>query len=783
MEDDEILKNYEIKGAIGVGGFGEVFKAFDKIKKRECALKIIGKKFIYESNEKDYQLKFIKNEIEILKLCKSKNVVEYYDSFETNKSFVIAQELCDCDLNRYIENHLDKDQIPYDFSFIQKFFKDLNNAIKILYQNHVMHRDIRPLNIFIKFENGNVIPKLGDFGIATFYDDKEENFEQIGNHQYMAPEVLMGDNYNYKCDLYSLGCTLYFMVFLREYYIDKNLDEEDKIERYLSKSKDLKNLYNLLKDLLEKDKEKRISMEKYLDHPFFKENPEYLKNFYLGEFGEKYISLDEDIKEEKNEASIELNNLIKCSKKMVNIMGIPQSKINNQMKSANILYYDENIEKHLEEIHKDAILFERNTPGTFILCSNISSMLLVLEEINFYNYKYDKRVIFNLIVTGSKYQKIMNCLIKYKYDHLFQNICIYCLKIEKYLKFMKENNKIKGIYNNPKDVVQFVEDISSKEIREYPLVKIISYFDYKEKYHQRHEKISEFYGNLTKEAYEKNSQRLEKYINSKEEKDLKIKIKKNELINSFKIFDIKQDLNNLNIIIREYTDNTFYSPLNRLLRNFDKEIYEVIAYYTARLIYALNCQAKESNSFFTKNITVYRGESVKYIHILPFERLKGKIILFSAFTSTSKELSIAEEFSKRKKSKEIFKRQKKFSVIYKIKNYEKKNCVSSGIDIQDISQYAREKEILYQPFSFYWVHEVKFDYENYTADIDLEVIQKNEILEERIREGKKVIYDKENNIMIIEEKTEKKALEKNYDENYFEKKNHESQKESSCNVY
>ena len=83
-------------------------------------------------------------------------------------------------------------------------------------------------------------------------------------------------------------------------------------------------------------------------------------------------------------------------------------------------------------------------------------------------------------------------------------------------------------------------------------------------------------------------------------------------------------------------------------------------------MYALNCQAKESNSFLTKNFTVYRGESVKYINIIPFERLKGKIILFSAFTSTSKELSIAEDFSKRKKSKEIFYKQRKFSVIYKI---------------------------------------------------------------------------------------------------------------------
>ena len=776
MKEDEELKNYEIKEAIGAGGFGRVFKAFDKINKRECALKILDKKYINKSNEKDYLLNSTDNEIKIQKLCKSKNVVELYDSFETKKSIVIVMELLDCDFDTYMKHFIENDEIPYCFDFIQKFFIDLNNAIKILYKNHIMHRDIRPANIFIKKENDYIIPKLGDFGISTFYiDEKDEKSEQVGAMKYVAPEIYKGDNYNYKCDLYSLGCLLYFMVFLVDYYDDIFINGVSKIESWLSKQKGLENLYNLLAGLLEKDKEKRISMEEYLNHPFFKENQEYSKKFYPGMSDIEIISIDEEKKE--------LNELIKCSKEMVNIMGIPQSKIENKIKSANILYYDENIEKHLNEIHKDAILFERNTPGTFILCTNISSMLLVLEEINFYYSKYDKRVVFNLIVTGSKYQKVMNCLINNKYDHLFQNICIYCLKIENYLNFMKINNKVKGVYNAPKDVIKFIEDISSEEIREYPLIKIISYFDYRDKYHERHEKISEFYGNITKETYENNRKKLEKYINSKEEKDLKIKINKNKLIDSFKTFDIKADLKQLNIlIIHEYTKNTFYSPLNNLLRNFDKEIYEVIAYYTARLMYALNCQAIESNSFFSKNLTVYRGESVKYINILPFERLKNKIILFSAFTSTSKDPSIAEDFSKRKKSKEIFETQRKFSVIYKIKNYGKKNCIPCGIDIENISKYGYEKEILYQPFSFYRVQNVIINHEKYTADIDLELIPKMEILEEEIRKGKKVIYDEENKMMTIEGK-QKKQLNKIYDKNNLKNNQDEKQNDSSCKVY
>ena len=55
-----------------------------------------------------------------------------------------------------------------------------------------------------------------------------------------------------------------------------------------------------------------------------------------------------------------------------------------------------------------------------------------MSEIKKYNLKYDKRVLFNLIVNGSQFQKVMDNLKNEKYENFIQNICIYCMKIQKY---------------------------------------------------------------------------------------------------------------------------------------------------------------------------------------------------------------------------------------------------------------------------------------------------------------------------------------------------------------
>ena len=104
-------------------------------------------------------------------------------------------------------------------------------------------------------------------------------------------------------------------------------------------------------------------------------------------------------------------------------------------------------------------------------------------------------------------------------------------------------------------------------------------------------------------------------------------------------------------------------------------------------------------------------------------------------------------FSGRDKSIQQFRANSLFSVIYIITINHHENWISNGINIQNVSCFRNEREILLQPFSFFLLKDIKINITNYTADIYLETIGKKEILEEAIKKGKKIIYNKNENIM------------------------------------
>ena len=419
----------------------------------------------------------------------------------------------------------------------------------------------------------------------------------------------------------------------------------------------------------------------------------------------------------------------------------------------------------MKSIKKDSDIFENKTSGAFILCHYLESMSIIKDEI-LKQIKKDKRITFSLISTGSACEKVMYFLSKNPdFDKCINNICIYCMKLDKYQYLKQKYPKMHDdIYNKRKDVINFIDKYSSVNIKPFPITKLLTIQDYKNKYKDRHLKICEFYGNQDLESYEKNYKKITNLIN-KESKEHELKKEKNNLLKSFATFNIhKTNIINIDqkdenknqedpdyldkLVIREYTKNSLYKDLNKWLLNYNKKFYESVAYFTGRLMYSLNSYAKNNSKYFNENeVTLYRGIKIPYSCLLPYERAIGKIIILTAFTSTSESKLKVIKFSGRNNSSELYKTNQLFSVIFYIKNLWKENWISNGINVQEESAY-KEKEILFQPFSFYFVSNVEINLEQYTADIYLETIGKTKILEEEIKQGKQIIFNESTKTLV-----------------------------------
>ena len=87
----------------------------------------------------------------------------------------------------------------------------MSKAFKILYDKKILHRKIKSSSIFLKENNGEYQIKLGNFEEAIFTkDNKSEPFDSF---YYTAPEIINGEKYDERSDLWSIGITLYDLYF------------------------------------------------------------------------------------------------------------------------------------------------------------------------------------------------------------------------------------------------------------------------------------------------------------------------------------------------------------------------------------------------------------------------------------------------------------------------------------------------------------------------------------------------------------------------------------------
>uniref|UniRef100_K1QAN3 NEK6-subfamily protein kinase n=1 Tax=Magallana gigas TaxID=29159 RepID=K1QAN3_MAGGI len=217
------LANFEIDKRIGKGQFSEVFRARCKIDNSVVALKKVQ---IFEMMDAKARQDCIK-EIGLLQQLNHLNVIKYLSSFIENNELNIVLELADAgDLSRMIK-HFKKHKRLIPEKTIWKYFIQICSALEHMHNCRIMHRDIKPANVFITAEG---IVKLGDLGLGRFFSSKTTAAHSlVGTPYYMSPERIHETGYNFKSDMWSLGCLLYELRNLVALCINPNPEQRPDI--------------------------------------------------------------------------------------------------------------------------------------------------------------------------------------------------------------------------------------------------------------------------------------------------------------------------------------------------------------------------------------------------------------------------------------------------------------------------------------------------------------------------------------------------------------------------
>ncbi|MCQ3830020.1 protein kinase [Microbulbifer elongatus] len=202
-----LADRYTIEERIGEGGMGAVFRAHDKNRDQDIAIKVLLPSLLNSPAAKE---RFM-DEARISSTLSHPNIVNVYDVQNDGDLFFITMELLEGqNLRDYMENlELTKQQMsPQEaIEFADEICEGLLHA-----HEHTVHRDIKPENIWITGE-GKV--KLMDFGIARVMSSSQmtKTGAAMGTAYYMAPEQLKGRmDIDGRADQYALGVMLYEML-------------------------------------------------------------------------------------------------------------------------------------------------------------------------------------------------------------------------------------------------------------------------------------------------------------------------------------------------------------------------------------------------------------------------------------------------------------------------------------------------------------------------------------------------------------------------------------------
>ncbi|KAM7155115.1 serine/threonine-protein kinase Nek9 isoform 2-T2 [Molossus nigricans] len=151
------------------------------------------------------------NEIVILALLQHDNIIAYYNHFMDNTTLLIELEYCNGG-NLYDKILRQKDKLFEEEMVIWYLFQ-IVSAVSCIHKAGILHRDIKTLNIFLTKAN---LIKLGDYGLAKKLNSEYSMAETlVGTPYYMSPELCQGVKYNFKSDIWAVGCVIFELLTLK----------------------------------------------------------------------------------------------------------------------------------------------------------------------------------------------------------------------------------------------------------------------------------------------------------------------------------------------------------------------------------------------------------------------------------------------------------------------------------------------------------------------------------------------------------------------------------------
>lgn len=273
---------YDLKQQLGKGSFGTVYLVTHKTQvdrhnaSRVRVCKIISKARAKEARTPESK---VREEFAVLKQLDHPHVLRIFEDFEDEENFYLLMEQCQGgDLGEYVKCLEPMDAVTYEF-WVAKVMQHTLSAVAYCHSKGVIHKDLKPENVMLSTPRHTPVQDMHvvvvDFGLSEVFAHPTARSETVsGTPPYMSPEVWQG-NFSKSCDVWSVGCMLFFLLSGRLPFVASTLKEFPKAVQaepdWQAMGGATPDAQDICRQMLQKLENTRPSAQECLKHKWFQD--------------------------------------------------------------------------------------------------------------------------------------------------------------------------------------------------------------------------------------------------------------------------------------------------------------------------------------------------------------------------------------------------------------------------------------------------------------------------------------------------------------------------------